>query len=350
VSKIVVTGGSGFIGSNLVERLSAAGHELLNLDIREPRNHAAGGTFVRLDILDRVAFVDVVRRFDPQYFFHLAARTDLNGKNDGDYAANIEGVSNAIAAGGSAPSLKRMVFASTMYVCKLGYLPRRDDEYCPHTAYGHSKVVGEQIVRREVGDKLCWAIVRPTSIWGPWFEIPYISFFHAVRKGLYFHPKGYSIRRSYGFVLNTVQQLSRLMECENSGKVHGRVFYLADYEPVDTLRWAQTIADCFGSRKVQEAPLALMRLCAKLGDILKFVGVVDPPLSSFRLNNLLTNAVFDLSQIREISGEQPYSLQEGVAITVEWMRRRFLQAKTDLESGGSLASLPTGNKHTSKGS
>ena len=337
MSRIVVTGGSGFIGSNLVANLAAAGHDVFNLDKRPPRNHAAGGRFAPVDILDRQALVEAVSNFDPHYMFHLAARTDLEGKSDADYAANIEGVSNAVGAGLSAPSLQRMVFASSMYVCRLGHVPRRDDEYCPHTAYGQSKRLGEQIVRREAGDKFCWALVRPTSIWGPWFAIPYLSFFCAVRRGLYVHPKGHSIRRSYGFVLNTVWQLRQLMECPESGKVHRRVFYLADYEPVDSLRWAQIIADCFGARKVREAPLGLLRLGAKIGDVLKLAGMTTPPLFSSRLNNLLTNAVFDLSPIRDISGEQPYTLAEGVALTVEWMRQHVLQSQLDRQMGGSPA-------------
>lgn len=337
MSRVVITGGSGFIGSNLVEYLSVAGHEVLNLDIKQPRNQAARGQFIPVDIRDRQAFVDVVSKFDPHYIFHLSARTDLEGRSEADYAANIGGVSNAVAAALSAPSLQRVVFASSMYVCRMGYVPRRDDEYCPHTAYGQSKVLGEQIVRREAADKFCWTIVRPTSIWGPWFAIPYISFFHAVRRGLYFHPRGHNIRRSYGFVLNTVWQLRQLMECDDAGKLHSRMFYVADYEPTDPLLWAQTIAECFGARKVSEAPLSLLKIGAKIGDLLKLAGMTAPPIFSSRLKNLLTNAVFDLDPIREISGPQPYTMAEGVALTVEWMRHHVPQGEPNIQMHSSTA-------------
>ncbi len=322
--RVAITGGSGFIGCNLVESLRNSGYEVLNLDTRPPRNPAAQSALQRLDILNRQEFVNAVSSFNPHYMFHLAARTDLNGRTEDDYSANIQGTSNAVAAAASCPALKRAIFASSMYVCKVGYIPRGDEEYCPHTAYGKSKVLGEQIVRKELGDKRCWAIVRPTSIWGPWFGIPYISFFHVVRKGMYFHPSGYRIRRSYGFVLNTIQQLKQLMECEDDGNVHGRMFYLADYEPTDSRVWAETIANSFGNCRIHDAPLMLMKMMARLGDALSRMGADSFPLTTFRLNNMLTDAVFDLSPIRKIAGAHPYNLQDGVTLTVDWMRRYVL--------------------------
>jgi GlcNAc-P-P-Und epimerase len=321
-SRIMVTGGSGFIGTNLIQHCSDLGHEVLNIDIRHPKNPAAPGFFVQADILDPPLLIETVRDFDPQYIVHLAARTDLDGTTDRDYPANIEGVSNVIAAAKVAPKLRRAIFASSMYVCKLGYVPRRDDDYCPHTAYGHSKQLGEELLRQQAGDQFPWTLIRPTSIWGPWFDVPYRGFFDAVRKGFYVHPHGYEIRRSYGFVLNSVVQICRLLEVEEDDTVHGKIFYVADYEPTDPLDWAQTIAHRFGSRQIRQVPIAAMRLGARVGDLLKAAGMRNPPLSSFRLNNLLTNAVFDLDSTRQVAGELPYTMEQGVQITVDWMRRQ----------------------------
>jgi hypothetical protein len=66
-----------------------------------------------------------------------------------------------------------------------------------------------------------------------------------------------------------------------------------------------------------------------MGDVLKLAGIKAPPLFSSRLSNLLTDAVFDLTPIRKISGETPYTLDHGVAITVDWMRRHVLQRHPD---------------------
>jgi nucleoside-diphosphate-sugar epimerase len=110
-----------------------------------------------------------------------------------------------------------------MLVCRLGYQPNGEDDYSPNTKYGESKVIGEQIVKRYTHLPFEWLIVRPTSLWGPWFDIPYRGFFEAVRAGWYIHPKNCEIRRSYGFVLNSVCQLERLSLAEAS-QVAGRGF------------------------------------------------------------------------------------------------------------------------------
>jgi len=81
------------------------------------------------------------------------------------------------------------------------------------------------------------------------------------------------------------------------------------------------MSEQFSSGRVRQAPIGAMRIAAKIGDLMKRVGIRNPPLTTFRLNNLLTNAVFDLASTRQVTGELPYSLEQGVAITVDWIAR-----------------------------
>lgn len=320
MSRILITGGSGFIGTNLVHACVRKGHTVANFDIHSPRDWRLKDSWSRVDVRDRAALTAAMARFRPEYIVHLAARTDLDGRSLADYDTNICGVENLLGClGQHRPA--RVLFASSMFVCRLGYIPTRDDEYCPHTVYGESKVEGERIVRRKAGDSYCWTIVRPTSIWGPWFDVPYKSFFSIVRRGIYFHPFGKSVHRSYGFVLNVVAQIESLLFSPiDTSRIHRQMFYLADYEPVEIRQWADTIARSFGSHKTRQIPLAALRTLAVFGDALKYCGVRNPPLTSFRLNNMLTDAVFDLSTLKSICGEAPYSMEQGVAFTTAWMR------------------------------
>ena len=318
---VLITGGSGFIGTNLVDSYVQTGDHVVNVDIAAPRNHDHIKYWTRLDIRDAVSLRKIVKDFSPHILFHMAARTDLDGTSLEDYSANTDGVRTIIEAVRGVSELRHAIFASSMLVCALGHSPKSEEDYCPTTRYGESKVIGERLVRESVCGSFPWTIVRPTSLWGPWFGVPYKNFFDAVGKGVYMHPKGRNICRSYGFVLNTIHQLRRIASYGAGDPVDGRTLYLADYEPIELLRWARTISAKFGVPPPREVPLMLLKCMASVGDVLKRTGVSNnPPLTSFRLNNLLTDAIFDLQELERVAGATPYNMEQGVAITVEWMR------------------------------
>ena len=152
------------------------------------------------------------------------------------------------------------------------------------------------------------------------FGIPYKTFFTSIAKGYYFHPGTTQVRKSFGFVGNTVFQLQRLGLAADAC-VHGRTFYLADYDPIDVREMAELIQTMMEVRKIKTVPVSALRAAAVVGDLAKKLGWKAPPLTSFRLDNLLTNMVYDLEPLREVAGPLPYSLQEGVKKTIEWMRK-----------------------------
>lgn len=319
-TRVLVTGGSGFIGTNVVEHYRALGHEVLNLDVEAPRNSAHTPTWRKVDILDADALRHEISGFDPSLVFHLAARTDLFGSSISDYPANTTGVRNMVDSVRTLRGLKLAVFASSMLVCRIGYRPKDELDYQPSTPYGESKIAGEKIVREIDPATMPWVIVRPTSIWGPWFGSPYRDFFETVRRGLYVHPAGRRIRRNYGFVLNAVAQLARLAELQG-GPLLGKTIYLADYEPIELKDWADRLQKALGGRRINEVPMWVFRGAALGGDVLKKFGWNQPPMSSYRLNNMLTEMVHDTAPLQSVQPQLPYSLDEAIHITCEWIRR-----------------------------
>ena len=315
--RILITGGSGFIGTNLAEHYRGRAQAVMNVDVRPPPHPAHGSTWRACDILDRDGMARAVEDFAPTHILHMGGRTDLGGTGVDDYAANTEGVSNLIAALSGAASV-RVIFASSRMVCEIGYQPADEFDVRPTTAYGVSKVEGERIVRQDAAE-LPWTIVRPTSIWGPWFGVPYFGFFRAAARGRYVHPKGRVIRKSFGYVGNTIEQLHHLLAAPASD-VAGRTIYLADYPPLEVKAWAQAIARQCGGPPVREVPTSALRVAAKGGDLLGRLGADNPPLTSFRLDNLLTEMVYELNAIRELAGDLPFTQEAGVTATLEWMR------------------------------
>lgn len=315
--RILVTGGSGFIGTNLLAELQRQGHILVNIDRAPPRGPAQSIPQLSIDLCDRDRILNAFIEFRPDTVYHLGARTDLHGKTIADYAANIAGVGIIIDAIKECGTVRRAFFSSSRLVCRIGYQPTSDQDYLPSTPYGESKIEGERLVR---GANLycAWCIFRPTSIWGPWFGVPYKDFFMSIARGRYVHPRGVRIRKSFGYVGNTVHQLSALLNV-SSERYHQKTFYLAD-RPIDVQEWAQLISTEIGRPRPRMVPLGLLKMIAGLGDISKGWGYREPPLTRFRLDNLLTDMVYDTRLIEDIAGPGPFQLSEGVRDTVAWLR------------------------------
>jgi nucleoside-diphosphate-sugar epimerase len=318
MAKIIVTGGSGFIGTNLVEYFCSKNHEVINFDLKAPKNKLFTPNWIQGDILNKEQLQACLADFKPDYVVHLAARTDLNeNKTIAGYAANTDGVQNMIDVINGLNCIKRTIYASSRMVCKIDYIPKDFDDYCPPNLYGESKMIGEKMVKASANHD--WVMVRPTSIWGPYFEIPYRTFFDTVRKKVFFLPKKHYPKKSFGFVLNTVYQIEKIL-FEPKENLEA-IYYLTDYPPLDLKEWSDMVAREFGMKKTREIPMPILKAVSKVGDLLQKAGWQNPPLTTFRLNNLITNMVYDTTRLEKLCGKLPYTLQEGVTITASWLKK-----------------------------
>jgi nucleoside-diphosphate-sugar epimerase len=317
-NKIIVTGGSGFIGTNIIEFFKDK-HEVLNLDIESPRNTKHKKYWREINILDATSLNNVFSQFQPDFVIHMAARTDLDGKSLEEYRANIKGVENVILATNNTPSIKKIIFASSRLVCEIGYQPKDEFDYKPSTIYGESKIIGEKIVRASKIENTNWIIVRPTSLWGPWFGAPYKNFFDIIERKLYFHPKGCEIHKKFGFVLNCVYILNALLKDDTLNK---KTVYLSDFKELEVKIWADMISNCFHNTKVKQIPYFFLKIFSVLGDVSKYLGVKNPPLTTFRLNNLITQMSYNTLDVQNIVEELPFTLEQGTNITYEWLIKK----------------------------
>ena len=60
------------------------------------------------------------------------------------------------------------------------------------------------------------------------------------------------------------------------------------------------------------------------GDLLKKMGWTDPPITTFRLNNMLTGSHYPLEKTQEIVGDLPFTLKEGLNQTLFWLYEQWL--------------------------
>ena len=315
--KILITGGSGFIGTNAVKHFRKIS-DVLNVDIATPKDEEDLDVWKRIDITDSNEVIKEICEFCPDYILHLAARTDLDGESIDDYSANTIGVRNILESAQKLPNLKKVIIASSMLVCEPGYIPKSQKDYAPTTMYGKSKIETENITW-SANLKCDWCLIRPSSIWGEYFGVPYRNFFDMVLAKKYFHIGHRGCTKTYGYVGNAIYEI----ECLLFSQTHdndNKVFYVGDYEPTNIEEWADEISIQVYGRRMPHIPYLLVCCAAKFGDVLKKFGV-HFPMTSFRLHNMTTNNIVPLDNTMKIAPQLPFSRREGIQRTLEWIHR-----------------------------
>ncbi len=316
--KLLMTGGSGFIGTNAIEVFTQEGLSVLDYSVHPPLKPEHSRWWHAGDILDATSLRAVFDSFQPDWIIHLAARADCdeNTTVEEGYRVNTEGTQNVLEAIQATASVKRVIITSSQFVCGPGPLPRNDKDYFPETVYGASKVITEELTRKA---KLscCWTIIRPTNVWGPWHMRYRREFWHILQRGLYLHPGREPVIRSYGYVKNVVYQIKRILELPVD-QVSGKTFYLGD-APADLMKWVDGFSRALAGRGVRIVPRPLMRALALLGDIPTAITGRPFYLNSSRYRSMVTNYRTPMESTFQLLGENPYSLEDGIKDTVEWL-------------------------------
>ena len=317
--KCIVTGGSGFIGTHLIEELTKRNYQVLNLDVKPPVLESQLAHWKEREILDREGLIADFQDFEPDYVIHLAARTDTLSDSIEDYVVNTQGTDNVLLAIKASSAVERAIICSTQFVNQYHGAPRHDLDFAPHTAYGESKVINEKAVRA-ASLKCIWTIIRPTNIWGPWHPRYPQEFWRILGKGMYMHPGGSDVTRSYGYVKNVVFQVIEMLEA-SSELVDKKVYYVGD-KPIDLLDWVNGFSVGLRGHKVRIVPRFLLRLLAFAGDMLSIV-YIKFPLTSSRFRSMTTSNNAPMEPVLVAFGQPPYSLEEGIEETVEWLRIHY---------------------------
>ena len=173
--RALVTGGAGFIGSHLVDRLVSDGYSVCVLDdlsTGSASNVASGVRFQRIDICDWPSLRDVVAAFKPDTVFHAAAQTDVGRsirEPDYDARVNVLGGLNVLRAAHAAGA-RRVVYASSAAVYgPPERLPVPETHPTrPISDYGSSKLALEHYLNAYQARGLIeYAALRFANVYGP---------------------------------------------------------------------------------------------------------------------------------------------------------------------------------------
>lgn len=319
--KLLLTGGSGFIGTNTAQHFLDRGVTILNLDWQKPFDAKHLPYWKKADIMDAGAMIESFREFQPDAVIHLAARAecDENTTVETGYPMNTEGTQNVLDAIRSTPSVKRAIIISSQFVCGADYPPQGDEDFHPVTIYGQSKVITEQLTRAANLD-CCWTLVRPTNIWGPWHARYTQQFWKIAAKGWYVHPGGAPVIRCYGYVGNLVNHLDAILQADPQA-VRGQVFYLSD-PAADIYKWANGF--CLGLRGQPARRVArpVLKVLGFAGDMISKLTGKPFYITSSRVRSMTSDYLVPGAIERTISvlGEPRYSLEDGIRQTLEWLK------------------------------
>jgi nucleoside-diphosphate-sugar epimerase len=242
----LVTGGSGFLGSHLVEALVARGEEVRALVRPTSRTAHLAGLGVELaygDLRDpgslRAAVGDVER------VYHCAALAADWGTWEAFRAANGTGVRNLLEAAEEA-GVGKFIHVSTTDV--YGHPDYPADESAPYRLrgwpYGDTKIEGEGLAwayHREHG--LPVTVVRPVNIYGPRSTTFVVEIVELLKSGSMIHVGNGRKPAGLGYVTNVVDVLLRAADSERST---GQAYNASDGSDVTWRQYVDRLAQIVG--------------------------------------------------------------------------------------------------------
>jgi UDP-glucose 4-epimerase len=320
-SNVAVTGGAGFVGSHLVDRLLARGNSVLVVD-----DFSTGSTdnlvhhednpnlnIKAADVRDEEYLCELFRHVD--FVFHLATRNVRLSLAQPTlvHDVNVNGT-YAVLKAAAACKVKRLLYCSSSEVNGTADIVPMPEtyHYRPETIYGASKLMGEYYA--QVFHKSNWlptVIARPHNNYGPREHfagnkgevIPRFILWALSGQPLVIYGAGRQTR-DFTYVTETADYLVRLLECNDA---LGQTFNVCRGEEVSIVEIAELVRELTqSSSHVDYRP-------ARPNDVLRLFG--DP------------------TRLRKLLGSSPrISIREGLARTIAWFREHIELSPNVLQS------------------
>ena len=318
--RVLVTGGSGFIGTNLVAFLLARGHAVTNLDSQTPLMDAHRAMWQTVDIRDTAGIAGAIARFQPDHIVHLAALATFEASKAELDSINIGGTINVLEGALANAPHARILVTSTQYVNGPGTPFDNDLAFHPVNDYGHSKAGAEMAARSERYAALDWIITRPTNIWGAFHPRFPTEIWKYIRQGFYMHPGHDPIERAYGYVGNVCLQTEILLQAP-AERVRHRVFYLTD-PPLDSYDVLNAFSFALRERPLRRVSYPLLRMLALAGDSVRLVGL-KAPFRSDRLHRMTSPHSARFESLWAELGCKSVGLPDAVKETLAWLKQHY---------------------------
>lgn len=314
--RVLVTGGSGFIGRSVCRQLTAAGAEVLNYDLKPWPGTDSEPVTVIGDIENSATLADACRRHEPSILIHLAAFASVTASSRDDFSSIWNGTRVAADAFAGSSRPHRFVNISSQVVIRQGPQPSDLRAYDPYTPYGEAKAEAEELLY-SMERPFSVVHVRPTNIWGPHHPSYAGSVMRYLAKGWYLHPVTTTpVIRTYGYVDNCAKQI--ISAAFSTRLPDNGILYSGD-EAIDSANFLDAMSSALRGKPVRRFPLRLLRAVGETGTLLQRAGLPFP-LDRERVMRMSTDYVVPLEPVREVMAFPYTPFDVGMRRTAQWYR------------------------------
>ncbi len=345
LGRVLVTGGSGFVGANLVTELLERGYDVRSFDRapsplpEHPRLEVIEG-----DICDAETVAAAVAGIDT--VFHTAAIIDLMGGasvteeyRKRSFAVNVTGTENLVRAS-QAAGVQRFVYTASNSVVMGGRRIAGGDESLPYTErfndlYTETKVVAEKFVLSQNGvDGVLTCSIRPSGIWGRGDQTMFRKVFESVLAG---HVKvlvgSKNVKLDNSYVHNLIHGF--ILAAEHlvpGGTAPGQAYFINDGEPINMFEFSRPVVEACGRRYPKiRVPGRFVWFAMTVWQWLHFrFGLPKPMIEPLGVERLYLDNYFSIAKAQRHLGYQPlFTTEQAMAECLPYYVDLFHQMRAD---------------------
>ncbi len=250
--KLLITGGTGFLGRHLVAAAKNAGHQITVMSRQASEATGLPEDVVTVNgmIREGVDLTEAIATAHPDAVIHTAAVVDDNSSEL--LPVNVGGTAALVAAMEAASPNPRLVYVSSFAV-----------EDTPPTAYSRSKEQAESLV---ASSSLPYVLMRPSLIYGPGDTSNGPRLVQSLRSGIQWLPGGGSVKIQPVHVADVAKALITAAE---SDAPLGKTYRLGGPEPISVASYRGAVRDIAGgSARLLPMPRPLLGIAARIAAIL----------------------------------------------------------------------------------
>jgi len=312
--RILVTGGSGFIGTPLVGELLKARHQVTIFD--KDMSSKYPDIVVLGNVRDKDAIIKAAAGHNVIY--HLAAEHKDDVRPVSLYDdVNVGGARNVVAAASNA-GINKIIFTSTVAVYPLNAgVPDEQSETSPFNEYGQSKYEAEKVFNEWVtaDNKRSLVIVRPVAIFGEKNRGNVYNLLLQIYKKRFIMVGSGRNKKSIGYIGNIVRFLTFCLDFGPGS----HLFNYADKPDITTNELVSIARHAFGrnSNCQLHIPYSVGLLAGYALDLLARVSGKTFPISAIRIKKFRANTTVSAGRLFKTGFKPLYSIKEALEHTIK---------------------------------